>query len=214
MPDEEVFDYLHRSLSRSLESMNLTRVDLFLLHSQLIEDGFTLANNDEYKLRTTTTLSSYFNAVIPAFEQLKKDGLIGSWGIGGLGQQKAVIAAINNEVKPEAIQCVINPLNSAGAIAYVDDEFNSQQIFVESKRNEIPILGIRAVQAGALTSKMDREPHPSGMDKKDFEDYERAESFRELAKELNESPSKLAYRYALSQNGVSSIILGVKNREE
>ena len=214
LPDEEVFDYLHRSLSRSLESMNLTRVDLFLLHSQLIEDGFTLANNDEYKLRTTTTLSSYFNAVIPAFEQLKKDGLIGSWGIGGLGQQKAVIAAINNEVKPEAIQCVINPLNSAGAIAYVDDEFNSQQIFVESKRNEIPILGIRAVQAGALTSKMDREPHPSGMDKKDFEDYERAESFRELAKELNESPSKLAYRYALSQNGVSSIILGVKNREE
>ncbi|GIS33051.1 MAG: hypothetical protein Ct9H90mP4_09650 [Gammaproteobacteria bacterium] len=89
--------------------MNLTRVDFFLLHSQLIEDGFTLANNDEYKLRTTTTLSSYFNAVIPAFEQLKKDGLIGSWGIGGLGQQKAVIAAINNEVKPEAIQCVINP---------------------------------------------------------------------------------------------------------
>ena len=61
---------------------------------------------------------------------------------------------------------------------------------------------------------MDREPHPSGMDKKDFEDYERAESFRELAKELNESPSKLAYRYALSQNGGSSIILGVKNREE
>ena len=201
--DEEVFDYLHRSLSRSLESMNLTRVDLFLLHSQLIEDGFTLANNDEYKLRTTTTLSSYFNAVIPAFEQLKKDGLIGSWGIGGLGQQKAVIAAINNEVKPEAIQCVINPLNSAGAIAYVDDEFNSQQIFVESK-----------VQAGALTLKMDREPHPSGMDKKDFEDFERAEPFRELAKELNESPSRLAYRYALSQNGVSSIILGVKNREE
>ena len=72
----------------------------------------------------------------------------------------------------------------------------AQQIFVESKRNAIPILGIRAVQAGALTSKMDREPHPSGMDKKDFEDYERAESFRELAKELNESPSRLAYRNA------------------
>ena len=214
LPDEEVFDYLHRSLARSLESMNLTRVDLFLLHSQLIEDGYILANNDEYKLRTTTTLSSYFNAVIPAFEQLKKDGMIGSWGIGGLGQQKAVITAINNEVKPEAIQCVVNPLNSAGAIAYVDDQFDSQEIFIQSKKNEIPILSIRAVQAGALTSKMDREPHPSGMDKKDFEDFERAKPFRELSKKWNESPSSLAHRYALSQSGVSSIILGVKNREE
>ena len=214
LPDEEVFDYLHMSLARSLESMNLTRVDLFLLHSQLIEDGYILANNDEYKLRTTTTLSSYFNAVIPAFEQLKKDGMIGSWGIGGLGQQKAVIAAINNEFKPEAIQCVVNPLNSAGAIAYVDNQFDSQEIFIESKKNEIPILGIRAVQAGALTSKMDREPHPTGMDKKDFEDFERAKPFRELSKKWNASPSSLAHRYALSQSGVSSIILGVKNREE
>ena len=60
----------------------------------------------------------------------------------------------------------------------------------------LPILGIRAVQAGALTSEMDRKPHESGRDIKDFEDYERAEPFRNLAAEWQITPSVLAYRYA------------------
>ena len=51
-------------------------------------------------------------------------------------------------------------------------------------------------------------------DKADFKDFERALPFRELAKEWNESPASLAHRYALSVEKVSSVILGVKNREE
>ena len=61
---------------------------------------------------------------------------------------------------------------------------------------------------------MDREPHPSGRDKPDFDDYERAEPFRELAKKWGESPASLAHRYALSIQKVSSVILGVKNTKE
>ena len=70
----------------------------------------------------------------------------------------------------------------------------------------------RAVQAGALTLEMDREPHPSGFDTKDFEDYDKAEPFRNLASEWKMNPSILAHRYALSVKEVSSVILGVKNR--
>ena len=61
---------------------------------------------------------------------------------------------------------------------------------------------------------MDREPHPSGRDKPDFDDYERAESFRELSNEWGESPASLAHRYALSIEKISSVILGVKNTQE
>ena len=214
LPDDQVYDYLSRSLTRSLDSMNLQRVDLFLLHSQLIEDDFILHTNDEFKHRTATTLSSYFDAVIPSFEKLKEEGRIGSWGIGGLGQNKALIKAINHEIKPEAIQCVVNPLNSAGAIGYVDKDYSPKEILQESQQNNIPVLAIRAVQAGALTEKMDREPHPSGMDGPDFDDYVRAEPFRALAKRWKEPVASLAYRYALSIQGISSIILGVKNRDE
>ena len=214
LPDEQVYDYLNRSLTRSLDSMNLQRVDLFLLHSQLIEDDFELFSNNETRNRTSTSLTSYHNAVIPAFERLKAEGKIGHWGIGGLGQQAALRQAINHETKPEAIQCVVNPLNSAGAIGYVDKEYDPGLILDESRRNEIPILGIRAVQAGALTAKMDREPHASGYDQLDFDDYERAAPFRELANHWNESAASLAHRYALSATKVSSVILGVKNRNE
>ena len=88
------------------------------------------------------------------------------------------------------------------------------RILKECQDKDIPILAIRAVQAGALTSKMDRKPHPSGRDKPDFDDYEKADAFRKLSKEWGESPASLAHRYALSIQKVSSVILGVKNINE
>jgi aryl-alcohol dehydrogenase-like predicted oxidoreductase len=214
LPDENVYDHLNNSLTRSLETMKIQKVDLFLLHSQLVEDDFTLFSNNEFKDRNSTTLSSYFNAAIPAFELLKKEGKIGSWGIGGMGQNNALIAAINHETPPEAMQCVINPLNSAGGIGYADEAYDPKLIFQAASDKQIPVLAIRAVQAGALTSKMDRKPHESGFDKLDFEDFIKAKPFREIADEWNISPAKLAHKYALSIQGPSSVILGVKNREE
>ena len=65
----------------------------------------------------------------------------------------------------------INPLNSAGAIGYVSEAFNPLAILSKCQQLDIPILAIRAVQAGALTSSMDRSPHESGFDKTDFETF-------------------------------------------
>ena len=144
---------------------------------------------------------------------LKKEGKIDHWGI-GLGQEEALIKAINHEHPPEAMQCAINILNSIGAIGYISKKPDPNRVLSECQKNDIPILAIRAVQAGALTSSMDREPHPSGMDKADFTDFERALPFRELAKGWEESPASLAHRYALSAEKVSSVILGIKNRNE
>ena len=144
---------------------------------------------------------------------LKKEGKIDHWGI-GLGQEEALIKAINYEHPPEAMQCAINILNSIGAIGYISKKPDPNRVLSECQKNDIPILAIRAVQAGALTSSMDREPHPSGMDKADFADFERALPFRELAKDWEESPASLAHRYALSVEKVSSVILGIKNRKE
>ena len=214
LPDDKVYERLISSLNKSLDNLNMERVDLFLLHSQLRQDDFQLHTLNEYRDINTTSLSCYYNAVIPAFERLKQEGKIGSWGIGGLGQTQAILEVLNHEIQPEAVQCVVNPLNSAGAIGYVDQDFDPQKILTESQKVGVPILGIRAVQAGALTLEMDREPHPSGFDIKDFEDYDKAEPFRKLASEWKMNPSILAHRYALSAEKVSSVILGVKNRAE
>ena len=72
-------------------------------------------------------------------------------------------------------------------------------------------MGIRAVQAGALTSNFDRELPDDHLD---AVDYRRATPFRELAGKLGQSPAALAHRYALSMDGVSTVVLGVKNRTE
>jgi aryl-alcohol dehydrogenase-like predicted oxidoreductase len=214
LPDTEVYDKLNDSLTRSLDNMKLEKVNLFLLHSQLIEDNYKLYKFDEMRTKSATTLSCFFNAAIPAFERLQKEGKIDHWGIGGLGQEEAIIQALNHSQVPSAVQCVINPLNSAGAIGYVSEAFNPLAILYECQQLDIPILAIRAVQAGALTSSMDRSPHESGFDKSDFDDFDKAEPFRDLAIEWGESPASLAHRYALSIKGVASVILGVKNRTE
>jgi len=211
--DSEVYEVLNNSLCRSLKTMHLEKVDLFLLHSQLIEDNFRFFKFDETRKSSGTTLSCYFNAVIPAFERLKREGKISHWGI-GLGQEEALIKAINSSSPPEAMQCAVNVLNSIGAIGYISETNNPNKILQECQNNDVPILAIRAVQAGALTSAMDREPNSSGLDEADFKDFEKALPFRKFADEINEDPASLAHRFALSTNKVGSVILGVKNRKE
>ena len=214
LPEDEVYDKLNSSLTKSLDNMKLNKVNLFLLHSQLIEDNYKLFKFDELREKSATTLSCFFNSVIPAFERLIKEGKIDHWGIGGLGQEEAIIKALAYNHPPSAVQCVVNPLNSAGAIGYVSEAFNPKAILLECQQRDIPILAIRAVQAGALTSSMDRLPHSSGFDQSDFQDFEKAKSFRDLAHDWDESPASSAHRYALSAAGVASVILGVKNRKE
>ena len=213
LPHDKVYDKLNESLIESFERMKIDKVNLFLLHSQLIKDDYQLPVLNDLRDSITTSLSCYYDSVIPAFERLKSEGKIDSWGI-GLGEEEALISAINHEKKPEAMQCAVNMMNSIGAIGYISKKPNPNIILKECQDKDIPILAIRAVQAGALTSKMDREPHSSGRDKPDFIDYEKAKPFRVLAKEWGESPASLAHRYTLSIQKVSSVILGVKNTKE
>jgi len=213
LPHDKVYEKLNESLIESFERMKVEKVSLFLLHSQLIKDDYQLPVLNNLRDSITTSLSCYFDSVIPAFERLKSEGKIDAWGI-GLGEEDALISAINHEKQPEAMQCAVNVMNSIGAIGYISKKPDPKRILIECQDKDIPILAIRAVQAGALTSKMDREPHPSGRDKPDFEDYEKADAFRKLSKEWGESPASLAHRYALSIRKVSSVILGVKNTKE
>src|SRR5438105_8732800 len=83
-------------------------------------------------------------------------------------------------------------------------------------RPEVPrangggVMGIRAVQAGALTAAIDR---PLPADNPEVRDYERATGFRRIAAELGDDPAVLAHRYALSL-AIDTLVLGVENRHE
>jgi aryl-alcohol dehydrogenase-like predicted oxidoreductase len=203
-PRAEVLSRLERSLDQSLARIKLERIDLFFLHGQIVPD--TMAGRVE-----GTPHRLFVEAVRPAFEQLIARGRIGAWGISAIGVPGAVLETISEDPSPAAIQAVANLLDSLGAMKRFDEPPRPREIIAAAHRRNIGIMGIRAVQAGALTDAIDRqlsETHP------EMADYRRAAPFRALAREIGESPAALAHRYSLSIPGVATVILGVKNRAE
>ena len=200
----EVLPLLERSLDESLARLKLDRVDLFFLHNQIVPD----ARADQIP---GTPHRLFVEAVRPAFEQLVARGRIGAWGITGIGVPTTIIATLNEDPAPAAVQVVTNLLDSPGAMQRYDEPPRPREIIAAAYWRGLGIMGIRAVQAGALTDAFDREipgDHPERLD------YQRSAAFRALARELGESPASLAHRYALSMTGVATVVLGVKNRTE
>ena len=203
-PAGQVLSILEQSLEESLTRMKLDRVDLFFLHNLVIPDG----SRGRYDGTPRRLLTS---SVLPAFERLVAGGRIGAWGITGIGVPESVLETIHADPRPAAIQAIANLLDSPGALKRYDEAPRPREIIAAAQQRRVGVMGIRAVQAGALTSSFDRElpdGHP------DVADYRRAAPFRELARELGEPPAALAHRYSLSMEGVSTVVLGVKNRAE
>jgi aryl-alcohol dehydrogenase-like predicted oxidoreductase len=67
------------------------------------------------------------------------------------------------------------------------------------------------VQAGALTSGVDR---PLSEHNPDNADFVRAAGFRQLCASWSEDPAVIAHRYALGMPNIDTVVLGVKNRAE
>jgi aryl-alcohol dehydrogenase-like predicted oxidoreductase len=83
-------------------------------------------------------------------------------------------------------------------------------VMAAARANGVGVMGIRAVQAGALTAAIDRvlpPDHPEALD------YGLAQGFRALCAELGEDPAVMAHRYALGLP-IDTLVLGVKNRTE
>ncbi len=203
-PTAAVAELLRSSLTESLERLRLERVDVFIVHNMLVAD----ADADRY---AGTPLTLFEEAVRPALEGLVSEGWAGAWGITGIGGPDAVIATLRSGTPPGAVQCIANLLDSAGAIRRFEGALRPREVIAAAGEQGVGVMGIRAVQAGALTDAIDRElPEGHG----DALDFDRAAPFRDLAREVGESPAALAHRYALSMHGVSTVVLGVKNREE
>jgi aryl-alcohol dehydrogenase-like predicted oxidoreductase len=202
---------LETSLDASLEAMRLDRVDVYFLHSNICEDDTVYANRNDLRAAFATPWSQYVEEVVPAFEDLKRRGRIGAWGITGIGLPGTVIKALEHDVKPSVVQAIANLLDSPGGIRRFAEAPRPRTIIAAAQEQGVGVMGIRAVQAGGLTAKFDRAVkagHPDAVD------YERAAPFRALCAELDMDPALLAHRYALDIEGVDTVVLGVKNRSE
>jgi len=210
-PSGETAGRLAASLDASLAAMRLGRVDVFFLHSNIRPDDYVYANYDHRKDRFSTPWRTYANEVVPAMEALKAAGRIGAWGVTGVGVPTAILEAIAFEPAPDVVQAVTNLMDSSGGMRNYEEPACPRDIIAAAQARGAGVMGIRAVQAGALTSAIDRALKP---DHPEVADFERAAPFRALCAELGADPAAIAHRYALDMAGVDTVILGVKNRAE
>lgn len=210
-PAGEVFTRLEASLTASLAAMRLERVDLMFLHSSIAADGYAYAHGDARRDEFSAAWSTYADELVPAFERLKVQGRIGAWGITGIGVPAAIRQALGHDPKPAVAQVIANLMDSAGGIRRFAEPAEPRTILAAARAAGVGVMGIRAVQAGALTRALDRPLSPNHPDAKD---YERAAGYRALCAAWGEDPAVIAHRYALGMDGVDTLVLGVKNRDE
>jgi aryl-alcohol dehydrogenase-like predicted oxidoreductase len=206
---EEVEPVLRRSIEGSLGRLRLSRLDLFFLHSNVVPDEDHIARWPDAASRMTPYVT-FVQYVRPAFERLASEGLIGGWGLTGIGHPDTIIKLLGERPAPVAVQCIANLLDSPGGLKFFDGPAKPRAVMAAARANNVGVMGIRAVQAGALTDAIDR---PLPAEHPEMRDYARASGFRRLAAELGVAPAALAHRYALSLD-IDTLVLGVKNRAE
>lgn len=207
-PANRVDRVLRQSIEGSLRLLQRDQLDVFFLHSNIVADDHPMWQRADTS--RFTKLSLFTDTIRPAFEKLVKDGMIGAWGVTGIGHPDAIIDVLGQDPKPAVVQCIANLLNSPGGLKFFDGPAKPRQVMAAARANGVAVMGIRAVQAGALTAAIDRDlpaDHPEVLD------YARAAPFRAICAELGENPAIIAHRYALGMD-IDTLVLGVKNRQE
>ena len=202
---------LRASLDESCKRMKRDYVDVFILHGYVIPDGWDESLRPKALPHIAVEWSNYEKYVVSTFEALKSEGRIGAWGVTAASLQEANRHVLKADHKPEVVQCISNLLDSPGSMAICREKPDPREIITLARQENVGVMGIRAVAAGALTDNIDRDVKSGSREALDFE---KAADFRRLAAESGVSSAFLAHRYALSMTGVDTVVLGVKDRAE
>ena len=209
-PPADMEGMLRQSIEASLQRLRLSRLDLFFLHSNIVPDQAFIARAQPDAATRMTPYAAFVDCVRPAFERFVGEGLIGAWGITGIGQPDTLIKVLGESPAPAAVQCIANLLDSPGGLKFFDGPARPRAVIAAARAAGVGVMGIRAVQAGALTAAIDRAL-PG--DHAEVRDYARAAPFRRICAELGANPAVIAHRYALALD-IDTLVLGVKNRHE
>lgn len=205
-PIDEVYDRLRHSLDGSIARLRTRRIDIMMLHGTIVERAPSEAGDRQLGRPAWTSLDTYRSGVVPALRRLVDEGRIAHWGISGIMLPPGFL---DEEPVPDVAECVANLMGTPGGTIPYDPGVTMRDILAAVSAAGVGVLGVRAVQAGALVDVPDRR-----LDALERADFERAAAYRALARDLGVSAAALAHRYALSLAGVDTVVIGAKNRQE
>ena len=201
---------LRRSIEASLQRLRLSRLDLFFLHSNVVPDAEHIARWPKAAARMTT-YRTFVDHVRPVFERLVAEGLIGAWGLTGIGHPEIIIRLLGERPAPASGAVHRQSARLAGRPQILRRARAAARGDGGGARKRGRHHG-HSRRAGGGADHRDR-PSPAGGSSGDARLRSRDKGFAVSASELNVNPAVLAHRYALSL-AIDTLVLGVKNRQE
>jgi aryl-alcohol dehydrogenase-like predicted oxidoreductase len=151
-PAHQIEGILRRSIEDSLGRLRLSRLDLLFLHSNVVPDAGHIARRPDAAQRMTL-YRTFVDHVRPVFEKLVDERVIGAWGLTGIGHPDMIIKLLGESPTPAAVQCIANLFDSPGGLKFFDGPAKPREVMAAARANRVGVMGIRAVQAGALTAR-------------------------------------------------------------
>ena len=149
---------LRESIEGSLKRLRLSRLDLFFLHSNVVPDADHIARWPDAASRMTP-YAIFVEHVRPLFERFVAEGLIGAWGLTGIGHPDTIIRLLGERPAPAAVQCIANLLDSPGGLKFFDGPAKPRAIMAAAHANGVGVMGIPR-SAGRRADELDRPAAP------------------------------------------------------
>jgi len=212
IPPDQLHDirgYVRQSVEGSLQRLRVPSVTLLQLHNSV-----TSRRGDQ---PTSVTPADALDEVLPAFEQLRREGLVQHFGLTALGEPESLRAVLRSR-QFAAVQIPYNLLNpSAGRVMPKEfSEANLGNLLGLCETLGVGAFAIRVYAGGALTG---QSPSRHTLTTKFFpldlyqRDQVRAEKLLQTLP-AGTSLAEVALRFVLGHAGVTSALIGFASPEQ
>jgi aryl-alcohol dehydrogenase-like predicted oxidoreductase len=200
-----------RSCEASLRRLGLPSVDLLQFHNPiaLAHAGSSVASR------------AVIEDVVPAFEELKRQGKIKFFGITANGDPEALHQVIDagQIYTSQVFYNLLNPTAGRQSdITFPGIDFKG--LLPRAKRNGIGTIGVRALAGGALSGVSGKHAHaapsvaPIASGPTYDDDVRAAELLKKLVKDGHvRSLPEAAYRFIISHDAISTVLVGASTME-
>ncbi len=204
---ESIISQLDRKIDMSLNRLKRDYVELYQLHNRILDVG------DKENFSAKDILKK--NGIADSLEKLKSEGRIKSIGITALGDINGINEVVLSDCFDTA-QIYYNLLNPSAAFSNLRswDDQNFSNLINNCMSKDMGIMNIRIYAAGFLATNVrhGREiPVTFGIDSNEID--RRVKKIELITKHIEGTKSQKALRYGLSNNNLSTIVIGLAKIE-